>query len=133
MSVCLIVGGESEGVAGTAEIYNPGGASFSPTGSLSVARYPHSATALLAQGFTQRHQPVLIAGGMSTNGAPHRSAEVYDLTSGTFAATKGLMTVARHHHTATLLSNGDVLLCGGMSTNGVTAQTDVYSRAAGTF
>ncbi len=43
---------------------------------------------------------------------PQSSAEVYDSVAGTFAAT-GRMSVNRDFHTATLLSNGKVLVTGG--------------------
>jgi hypothetical protein len=54
---------------------------------------------------------VLIAGGFGDNGWL-ASAELYDPTAGTFAAT-GSMTTTRSDYTATLLQNGKVLIAGG--------------------
>ena len=77
---------------------------WTPTGSLGVSRYWHTATLL-------QNGKVLVAGGDWT-GAP--STEVYDPAAGTWAPT-GNMNVARKTHTATLLQNGKVLVAGGWS------------------
>jgi hypothetical protein len=57
------------------------------------------------------------------------SAELYDPTTGTFAAT-GSMTTARVGSTATLLSDGRVLVAGGYAlSNGqgeATASAELY-------
>jgi hypothetical protein len=50
----------------------------------------------------------LVAGG----GDDNSTAEVFDPTTGTFSITGG-MEVGRSGHTATLLSNGSVLVAGG--------------------
>jgi hypothetical protein len=55
---------------------------------------------------------VLVAGGYPGL----VSAELYDPDAQTFATT-GSMTVARTEHTATLLSDGDVLIAGGDGSN----------------
>lgn len=97
-------------------------ASFTPTGSMTIARRGHTAT-LLESG------KVLVAGGRDA------SAELYDPASGTFTAT-GSMTVARAGHTATLLSNaalpnhGKVLIVGGDATG---TSAELYDPASGTF
>ena len=97
-------------------------ASFTPTGSMTIARRGHTAT-LLESG------KVLVAGGSNA------SAELYDPASGTFTAT-GSMTVARAGHTATLLSNaaspnhGKVLIVGGDATG---TSAELYDPASGTF
>ena len=49
-----------------------------------------------------------------------------------FRAT-GSMTVARTNHTATLLSNGKVLIAGGYDGTKVLASAELYDPAAGTF
>jgi hypothetical protein len=71
---------------------------WTATGSMTVARYLHTAT-LLNSG------KVHFAGG----GMP--SAELFDGT-GSFAAT-GSMTTSRNRHTAILLPSGKVLIAGG--------------------
>ncbi len=88
---------------------------FSPSGSMGVARMGHTAT-LLTNG------KVLIAGGYSATPfscpcAFLSSAELYDPATGTFGPT-GTMGTARGSHTATLLTNGKVLIAGGYGESG---------------
>ena len=86
---------------------------FSPTGSMATGRTVHTAT-LLAAG------RVLIAGGsagtVSTSDryVPLTSAELYDTKSGTFGPA-GSMITAREYQTTTLLSDGRVLIAGGLA------------------
>jgi hypothetical protein len=100
---------------------------FQPTRNMSTARSAHTAT-LLPSG------KALIAGGDSClftgyyyEACPLNSAEVYDSSSGTFTAT-GNMSVKRVFHTATLLSNGKVLITGGHD-----ASAELYDPTSGTF
>ena len=55
---------------------------------------------------------VLISGGLQNGENAKATAEIYDPTAGTFAAT-GSMNAARIWHTSTLLPNGKVLITGG--------------------
>src|ERR1700690_4132654 len=102
--------GSGEGGGGGTRVTSGGAAvqgGFS-TGSMAVPREYHSAT-LLPNG------KVLIADGETFTRAGYAdlgSAELYDPSTGTFAAT-GNMTVLRAGHTATLLLNGRVLIAGG--------------------
>ena len=132
----LIAGGYKFGTVaamGTSELYNPATGMFSATGSLSVARYNHTAT-LLGNG------KVLVAGGQgdfSSVGAyvDYATAELYDPAAGTFSAT-GSLSIARLAHSATLLSDGTVLVAGGYNhASGYTylASAEVYEPASGTF
>ena len=101
---------------------------FTATGSMSMARIFHTAT-LLPDG------KVLIAGGLDRAdafGVESATAELYDPASGTFART-GDMTRGRSTHTATLLSNGRVLIAGGMIGTGYTGTAELYDPATGTF
>jgi len=118
----LIVGGSNEvgdaaskGLSGStllasAELYDPATGTFSPTGSMATARAHHTAT-LLGDG------RVLIAGGgnsgMEGGGFTLASAEIYDPATGTFSATDS-MREARQDASAILLSNGRVLVIGGL-------------------
>jgi hypothetical protein len=110
---------------------------FTPTGSMTVARFQHTAT-LLPNG------KVLIAGGQFTDPMGEMAliydtgaAELYDPTAGTFTATGG-MNAARFGHSATLLPSGKVLIAGGadrkdgLSMQGL-ASAELYDPATGTF
>ena len=89
---------------------------FSPTGSMSTARYGSTAT-LLPNG------KVLVAGGFGSAA----SAELYDAATGLFSWT-GSMSTARPSHTATLLPNGKVLVAGGNL-----ASAELYDPSTGLF
>jgi hypothetical protein len=101
-------------------LFDTNTASFTATGDMFSSRARHSAT-LLPGG------KVLVAGGANIFTVKHvctsrtqsislASAELFDPTNGTFALT-GSMTTARSGHTATLLTNGDVLVVGGVDAN----------------
>jgi WD40 repeat protein len=97
---------------------------------MTTARYGHTATRL-ADG------RVLIAGGGlnetdATIQDTYASSEIYDPASGTFKAT-GSMHTARGDHTATLLSDGRVLIAGGSNDSGNVAQAEIYDPSTGKF
>jgi N-acetylneuraminic acid mutarotase len=117
----LVAGG---GTA-TAELYHRASGTWSPTGSMSTARTDATAT-LLPNG------DVLVAGGCCQPGNPYASlssAELYDPTTGKWTLT-GSMNKGRSQFTATLLSDGDVLVAGG-SCNG--SLSGPYGCDAGSF
>jgi hypothetical protein len=110
----LICGGKSQydslgTVSASAELYDPAARTFSATRAMTTPRYSHTAT-LLSDG------KVLVAGGAAdANGRSMlSSAELYDPATATFTATAD-MTTARAGHTATLLSDGKLLIAGGLS------------------
>jgi large repetitive protein len=121
----LIAGGRRFNAAGlrdetlgTAEIYDPVAQTFSPTGSMNVARAGPRATLLL-------DGRVLIVGGFD-NG-PLTSAELYDPATGSFTATGSMIIQRGGSYAATLLANGKVLITGDNAT------AELYDPAAGLF
>jgi hypothetical protein len=102
----LIVGGATTAVA---ELYDPAAGTFSATGNLVTIRAFWHTAALLPTG------KVLVSGGRGSGSpAPILAAEeLYDPATGVFTAT-GAMTTTRETHAATPLSNGKVLITGGV-------------------
>jgi outer membrane protein assembly factor BamB len=120
----LIAGGS---VNASAELYDPTMGIFTATGNMTTARFSSTAT-------LRPNGKVLIAGGNANNSTPLglASAELYDPSSGTFAATAN-MTAARVWHTATLLNDGKVLIAGGQNRDGALASAELYDPSAETF
>jgi N-acetylneuraminic acid mutarotase len=94
----------------SAELYNPATGTWSVTGELNTPRFYHAAT-LLPDG------QVLIVGGKHINffsgtSVLLNSAEIYDPATGHWK-NAGELNAPRAFHTATLLSDGKVLVVGG--------------------
>jgi hypothetical protein len=96
---------------------------------MSSPRAAHTAT-LLKDG------SVLVAGGCTLDGcdiSPEgATAELYDPRSRSFEAT-GSMTTERVSQTATLLSDGRVLVAGGWDRDGVLKSAELYDPSTRTF
>jgi len=107
----LIAGGfvdsDAALVTNSAELYDPDTGTWSLTGNLHTARAYHTATLLI-------DDKVLVAGGFYADSLPTIIAEgeLYDPTTGAWHDTASLNAV-RRFHTATLLTNGKVLVAGG--------------------
>ena len=116
----LIAGGsdkrDSQGQYASAEIYNPTEGTFKPIGNMNSARYKlASAMVLLKDG------RALIAGGSPV-------LETYDPGKKAFQSVKGELDAARFFSSATVLSDGRVLIVGGYDDRGAaTDKTWVYT------
>jgi hypothetical protein len=74
----------------------------------------------------------LVLTGVLISGLLGHGAEVF-AAAGTFALT-GSLNTARYDHTATLLSNGEVLVTGGLGVNGIyapLASAEIYNPSNG--
>src|ERR1043166_4377865 len=97
---------------------------FEKTGSLTTARYDHTATLL-------QNGKVLVAGGY-LNGLPITSSELYDPATGIWIPTYNLHA-PRMEHTATLLPKGKVLVVGGRAGQLYRTDAELYDPARGTW
>ena len=130
----LIAGGTTPSAyVASAELYDPASGIWTVTGNLAVPRISHTAT-LLPNG------KVLVAAGFNSchTCSPQylNQLELYDPTSGSWTAAGNLGT-ERGGHTATLLSNGKVLVAGGFNiintppSGGRLTQSELYDPANG--
>jgi hypothetical protein len=98
---------------------------LAPAASMLEPRSGHSAT-LLPNG------KILIAGGMRRNQDFYKSAELYDPSTGKFAAT-GEMSERRVGLAAVLLRSGKVFVAGGWIGHGCTDVAELYDPTTGKF
>ncbi len=129
----LVVGGnDSPTILGSAQLYDPANGTWAEAGTLGTGRWKHTAT-LLPSG------KVLVAGGADTDGDLD-SAELYDpaglfdpmLCTSSHWCDAASLPAPRDRHTATLLSDGRVLVvgCGGQKAG---ALYDPDAGAAGSW
>lgn len=106
-----------------ADVYDPASGAFTHVGQ-TLGFHAFSADVRLANG------SVLISGGQLAGGNGSASAELYLPTARKFVSTSG-MIVGRDSHTATLLTDGTVLLAGGITIWGsppqVTSAAEIYN------
>jgi hypothetical protein len=129
----FITGGSAD--AG-AEIFTPASGMFAPLKAImETVRVGHTAT-LLNDG------RVLVAGGGDSTGGPFQqgsgqssaSAEIFDPATQKFSSVANDMLTGRINHTATLLSDGTVLLAGGSETVLTSVSfADVFSPTTNSF
>lgn len=126
----LVAGGDTGlGPSDDALLFDPGDESWTATGKLHGARYNHTAS-LLTTG------EVLVIGGFGhptadTFGAL-RTAEVYAPATGTWRQVASL-PVGRSGHTATVMSDGTVLVVGGTSDDAYLTDVQLYAPMTSTF
>ena len=126
----LIVGGFSSGdVRDDSELYNPATGEFTATGSLITARVWHTAN-VITTGANAGN--VVVIGGQSGSGGTLSSAEIYNVSTGTFTAA-GNLTHARFGHTATTLQNGKILVVGGFSSGNTRSVAELFDPTLDTF
>lgn len=121
----------------TSEIYDPAANSFSAGPDMTVPRRSHVATQL-------KDSRYLITGGIQLRGTGFSASpntEVYDPGTNAFTVT-GRMNSGRWLHTATLLTDGRVLVVGGRDNNcsdggncpvSSLASAEIYDPATGVF
>jgi hypothetical protein len=117
----------------SAELFDPATETFTPTaGSMTTDRDRPTLTLLERPDGPPTH--VLVAGGKSADPARARTAELYDLATGSFSAVGELLT-DRMAHTATRLPDGRVLLVGGWSAgeNATTRHAELYDPTTRRF
>jgi hypothetical protein len=139
----LVSGGNSQSGAATPlatmEVYDGATGTFQSTPSpMAVARSRHTATA-----FTNAlgDAKILLAGGATILSQPTKTADVYDVATGTLTATGNMLT-ARAQHAAVYLDpaavthpsfQGKVLVHGGLNFANVLFTSELYDAATGTF
>jgi hypothetical protein len=102
------------------DLYQPSTQSFSTVGQLVQARIRHTALLLTNPAWGSLVGKVLLVGGSNVGSTIYGglqqaldSVEIYDPTTGQFSLF-GTMTTARQNHTAELLSDGRILIAGGV-------------------
>ncbi len=116
----LVSGGANDtGFLASTEIYDPATRAWTTTGALKIGRFGQTLN-LLADG------TVLTTGGygFAANPVTLAGAELFDPTTGQWTVT-GSMSATRVNHTATVLTNGRVMVAGGF-----TPTTSVASGAS---
>jgi hypothetical protein len=108
--VMVVGGSDNLGHFTSAELYDSRTGTFSTSGSMRTARKYLTCT-LLSDG-----KVLVVGGGAIENGSLKNSAtaELFDPEAGAWTSTAS-MTEARGRHTATMLSDGRILVVGGLA------------------
>lgn len=106
-------------IMASAEIYANG--TWTPTASMSEARYSFTAASLSAAS-----HDILVAGGLTATRSDTDSTEVYNAATATWSSAAS-MNIPRDEPTASDLSNGQVLIAGGVNSTGALSSAEVFS------
>ncbi|MFA6583722.1 MAG: kelch repeat-containing protein [Elusimicrobiaceae bacterium] len=116
----LLAGGymqeKTTGTLSGAEIYYPEDNAWVPTTAMWHARQGHTAV-MIPKGAWGGH--ILVIGGYSSS-TYQNSMEAYDPVNAQWTELSATLTNARAQHTATILHNGNILVCGGLNGTGGT-------------
>lgn len=130
--VLQAAGRDRHGPQFSAELFQRDGTFNGLPASVQIPRAGHTAT-LLPDG------RVLLLGGLDASRLAleqgetfeHPSGLLYDPRSGAFTLLPHALSVPRHHHTATLLPDGRVLILGGQQEDEVLASAELFDPATG--
>lgn len=119
----LVVSGSSGYDDVYCELYTPGTDSWADTGSIYLPLFYHTLT-LLDSG------KVLLAGGMRSYAPDYAESacQIYDPTAGTWSSTASMSSV-RERHSAIKLSNGKVLITGGVTDGAILNSCEIFDPA----
>lgn len=118
----LVAGGTTSAIfpptlTTSAEVFSLKARTFSPTGSMNVARYFPSAAKI--------SHFVLVTGGEDVLFHALKSAELYDAKAGTFSVLPD-MSSARVFHSSIAINNQFVVIMGGANATGILASAELF-------
>lgn len=118
--ILIAGGGDERTIWDTAEIYDPQADSFAPTSTrMQISRQYHTSTllgngnVLLCAGFSMSSVLTNFTGGSANAAIIDWQLEVFDVPSGTFLLSTQQLAREKCYHTASMLSDGDVMFAGG--------------------
>jgi N-acetylneuraminic acid mutarotase len=121
----IVIGGDYS--QSNVQVYDPALNTWTVQANLLSARVYHTAT-LLSAG------KVLVIGGLNHQKGFNslNTVEIYDPTLNKWIL-KAPMTIARHHHAATVLNSGKVIVTGGEDAQGALSSVEIYDPALNTW
>ena len=133
----LVAGGRSTSTSTTglasAELFDRTTNTWSGTGSMTTGggRYQFTATQLATNSNSNTSAHILAAGGANAGGSLN-TAQLYSVSTGSWASVTTNLPSPRSSHSATLLASGKVLLAGGMNGTTLLSPAVIYDPTSGT-